>query len=556
MFALALYLVHDDVMELAAEAITDGDDDKKLDFCLLDESSKRLVLGQAYTAVQWGRDAAPANKASDLNTAVAWLLNAEVSTVPERLRPLTTEVREALKEGRIETIEILYVHNCHESVNVQTELNAVRENASHICQSMGGADVSVSAIELGLEKIQELYDSFDKDIKVEEVIEIPIDGADEAHVVVHEGEGWRSVVLSVDGLWLKELFVAYQDELFSANVRDFLGVTRRAGNVNAGIKQSAASEPGNFWAYNNGITALTHEFEVESTTVRARGISIINGAQTTGALAEADDNDLRDVRVLCRLVESRDKGLIRKIVLFNNTQNVIRPSDLRSNHPVQKRLEAAFSEFGIRYVVRRSGRAPHNSVSAESVAPSLCAFHGDPITAARQRREIFESDTVFDRVFPGNISAGHVYLVYCLAAAFDRMKLELKEKNAAGTATFLETQQYDLLRYSPSRQFVLFLVGSCAEELLGRRVSAIVDWRATSATMQAGWEELTRIWTDVLRRILPLAASALQEGETGYDLTRSKSAMVRVSHAVKGNLAALAAAFESQLRLLRDKSAV
>jgi hypothetical protein len=79
----ALYTGAEDSQELAAEALTDGPDDKKLDFCYLDLESRRLVIAQGYTSQTWGKPAALANKASDLNTAVAWLFAVNEEHIPD-----------------------------------------------------------------------------------------------------------------------------------------------------------------------------------------------------------------------------------------------------------------------------------------------------------------------------------------------------------------------------------------------------------------------------------------------------------------------------------------
>jgi len=47
-------------------------------------------------------------------------------------------------------------------------------------------------------------------------------------------------------------------------------------------------EPRNFWVYNNGVTILTHKIDREQEgKLIIHGCSVINGAQTTGALGTA-----------------------------------------------------------------------------------------------------------------------------------------------------------------------------------------------------------------------------------------------------------------------------
>ena len=65
-------------------------------------------------------------------------------------------------------------------------------------------------------------------------------------------------------------------------------------NINNGIKLSASDEPNNFWVYNNGVTALVLDYKLGPRLKSGRkitidGISVVNGAQTTGSLGSIAD---------------------------------------------------------------------------------------------------------------------------------------------------------------------------------------------------------------------------------------------------------------------------
>jgi len=69
LFALALRFGLDDLDTVAADSLTDGSDDKKCDIIYIDPDEGHAVLAQCYYSTRT-RSSAPANKASDLNTAV------------------------------------------------------------------------------------------------------------------------------------------------------------------------------------------------------------------------------------------------------------------------------------------------------------------------------------------------------------------------------------------------------------------------------------------------------------------------------------------------------
>jgi hypothetical protein len=82
LFALQLRHGIQDIESVAAAALTDGSNDKKCDLVHVDRGSGRVIVAQAYAAKEPGRSEAPANKASDLNTAVGWLLSGDLGPPP------------------------------------------------------------------------------------------------------------------------------------------------------------------------------------------------------------------------------------------------------------------------------------------------------------------------------------------------------------------------------------------------------------------------------------------------------------------------------------------
>jgi hypothetical protein len=105
LFALNLRFSLDDVQTIASEAITGGGDDKKCDVLYVDKERQIAVLAQCYIS-QKAKAAAPANKASDLNTAIAWLLSTDINSLPDGLRERADELRAAIICGEVRQIFI------------------------------------------------------------------------------------------------------------------------------------------------------------------------------------------------------------------------------------------------------------------------------------------------------------------------------------------------------------------------------------------------------------------------------------------------------------------
>jgi len=131
MLALELRFEIEDIPTVASEAITGKSNDKGLDLVYIDTNSRIAVIAQGYLAENIEKQQAPANKASSLNTAVAWILSRDLSDIPTELQPVARSLRTALEAGQITTLEFWYVHNLPQSKNVAEELRSVEHTAQN-----------------------------------------------------------------------------------------------------------------------------------------------------------------------------------------------------------------------------------------------------------------------------------------------------------------------------------------------------------------------------------------------------------------------------------------
>lgn len=530
LFAVALHLGVEDLGSFATESLTDHPADKKADIIYINEADGVACVAQGLTSVDWGKQEAAANKASDLNTAAAWLLQRPIEEVPDVIRGHAKLLRDGLEKKTINKIIFAYAHNALESHNVEVELETVRHllNALNITKE---ADVEV--VELGLRRIEALHLTSLGAIQVTDEIDL---SAKER--IYEKGSGWQAYVLSINGATLYELHDKYKNALFSANLRDFLGARKVAGNVNNQIKKTAEGKPGNFFVLNNGITLVTKKAELQpdDVTLRIYGVSVVNGAQTTGAIHAVGVDHAKNVSVLARVIVVDDEAMIPLIVAGNNTQNSIVAWDRRSNDPVQVRIKQEFESRGVEYVHRRdSRRKSATSLFADQVGQMLCAFSGDLQTAIRAKADIFESDSTYNKVFPVWIGIGHIFAVQTLGWAYDRVKQELKTKSAAGGMTEVEQKQLRLLEFPASKQFLIRVVGELREELVGKQVTQPQAFEVKPEFIEVGGEVVVNAWVKVLRSILPTIVQGLPAEE--YQVVRSSEHTDTVSQRTKGIVA-------------------
>lgn len=377
---------------------------------------------------------APANKASDLNTAAAWLFSGDLSQVPPDIADMIRECRSAIDQSEVDQIELVYVHNLMESKNVRAELETA---CRHLSKGLKDSDITVSAKEIGIEECEKLYVARESGILVKDEILIP------APITFEEtGPNWRAALISLPASWLYEQFHKHKQSLFSANYRGFLGVSKRR-KINSAIKQTAEMLPENFWVFNNGITILTLDYASMGNSTKLTGCSIINGAQTTGSIGQIDDkkHDLSRVRVLARIVACGHQDTVRSIVRFNNTQNEITTWDQYSNTETQRRIYDEFKLLGHGYSLKRGFGQSISGLGIEVVAQPLLAFAGALDDASRGKNTIFDRKASYNRAFEGK-SAKHILFVYTLSRAIDQLRAKLKDLNSQGK--LLDTQEKHL----------------------------------------------------------------------------------------------------------------
>lgn len=546
LFALQLTLGLDDVHTVATSVLTDGPDDKSCDLIYVDRDSNTVVIAQGYEAdATTTKQQAPGNKAASVHQAVNWVLGDHAEdAVPERLRSARKEVHEALGDGVVQTLEIWFVHNLPESVQNATELkSAATAAASTIKGRYPDAEVDVVATEIGLETLGDRYEGSQTPILITEEFDIPVSGA-----FTEAGENWTAVCTSLEGGWLRDQFTKHKERLFSANIRGYLGSTRSQNNINNGIQQTARTEPKQFWAYNNGITALVNGFDVadDGTQVTVRGLAIVNGAQTTGSLGSVADDSVKEGRVLARFIKCDDPSTVQEIIRFNNRQNPTQAADFRSNDRVQSRLVQEFHDLGVvgynggrrggaEDVIRRPGA---NQILATVAAQALAAYHGAPDVAYHQKGQIWEADSTYSSVFPERTTARHIMLACALMRAVEEQKTALTSK---ATDT-LSNDDKDLMAWFSLRGstfLAVTAVGSVAESILNKTIGDLYDLKFKKSDITL--HEAVAAWQPTVQAALALAPSQLTAPLNATGALRNKAALETAIAGFRGVFNATAA---------------
>jgi hypothetical protein len=233
---------------------------------------------------------------------------------------------------------------------------------------------------------------------------------DRTGVLEIDSGGFRSFILIVEGNQIVQLYQRAKDSLFSLNIRNYIGNTV----TNKKIITSAKDKPEHFYHYNNGVSALAKQIQVgpEKDRIVTNGLQIINGAQTIKALVRAAHNGSlsSDLKILFRVTGipggyGAQGTLVESITRFNNTQNIIKVSDFRSNDPIQNDLKKKFdySRRGkrVEYLPKRTDKRRANSIQIrlEDFAKVVYAVLVDPVKFSGSTSFLFDETGGYPWVF-------------------------------------------------------------------------------------------------------------------------------------------------------------
>lgn len=465
LFTMGLKFNTMDYMKLYRDNVTDGEDDKKVDFFNFSRESGEVSIVQSYQSKDWDKTNPPLKKASDLSAAINWLLEADIEDIPEEsVKSQAIELRDALDENAVNLVELMMVHNLSSNTDVRTELRVVEKalrQQLNRWQGPGGLPIRAVSTEVSFNTAVDWYNSNNSTIAI--LDEIILSSIVEPQPIA--SDEWTAIIVSLKGDEIVDIAKKYGDKLYVANVRDFLGVRSSTRNINRQIEKTAKENPSNFWVFNNGITLITNSFEFSGKDIKCCGLAVINGAQTVGSLAESMPNEnIKDIAIPARIVSASKDTVVRDIIRYNNTQNPIKAWELRVNDPVQDRIKKELErEFHLNYQLRRGTvRRSAEDIHYEKVGTWLNSFYGDPVSSHRNSPEIYEQDAKYSSIFNSSSDVRNILFIYRLGETIGSVKDELKQKYNDGTANAEDIELYGYFRF-PAFSYVVLSI--CAKAL-------------------------------------------------------------------------------------------
>ncbi|NEQ84272.1 MAG: hypothetical protein F6K26_30100 [Moorea sp. SIO2I5] len=417
--ALAAYSLHilaDASPSQAAQAVVDGYDDNGIDALLFQEQQKTLWLVQS----KWIQNGKSTPKAAEMRTfkdGIFDLLNYGIRSerFNHKFEYKEEEINSAIKSPGLK-IKVVITHT---SSKLSKKSREVLED---LIQELKDNYTTAYIEEFHLEKaFQAVYERNSPENIIEVRFELENWG-----MIAEPYQAFYGQINAVDvGKW----WVDHKNQLFAQNIRKFLGDS----DVNEEMLKTLKNDPELFWYFNNGITVLCQEISKVGAKpnrkigeFHAKGISIVNGAQTIGCIGDLYENSpteiiekLQDAEISIRFIslEKCEEDFGEKVTRANNTQNKVENRDFVALDPQQERLYREFKTRGRKYHYKRTAetieRNDKNYELEEATVALACAnSHIDLVMTAKQELSKLWSDPSkppYTKLFNSHVNALQLY---------------------------------------------------------------------------------------------------------------------------------------------------
>lgn len=514
----------------AAGAITDGKDDGGIDALYFDRAGNRLVFVQA----KFKRTGTAPSQEENLKTinGIKALQDRRFNEFNACFRNRLDEIEAALDTPGVQIVLVLAFLGENVGPHVTNDLNALQTEMNRLSPRMSWQTAGLPAIYVWL-----VAEQTPKVVNIDVVL-----------------ENWASITTPRKAIYgqisaasLANLVTVKGKDLFERNIRHYLGSVA----VNTAIADTVRRKPGDFFYLNNGITAVTETITPAvgnslRCTFGLGNVSIVNGAQTAGAIAVAAiaGTISPDAKVLITVIEigvgADDIGM--RITRARNYQNVVRGVDFAALDPNQERLRQQMALAGITYYYRPSAEARARRDDAFTLEESAVALaclsipirttaemqtlrqqgqrpHNGieyAVTAKREVGRLWEQDgTVYKQLSPPTMTGLRICRMVRIFRFVDQILAATEQSNTTyNRRMFFRHGRYFIMAFVANRSADVidraeYALSPADQTLLSQRTNVISELiYAQSEPLQAvkGYLSIFRNLTDAQ----PLADGVLQ----------------------------------------------
>lgn len=369
----------------ATKTITDGYHDMGIDAVYNDAAQKKLILVQS----KWRKDGSGSVSQEEANTFIAGVkrvINLDFDGCNAKLSAKQSEITAAIRDMEYQ-IEMVFCHTGSQSIDTYV-LRPVNELLGQVNE-----DDTTELLVFIESKLQDIYDYLANGQNSDSIILDDVLLNNWGTIDTPYKAYYGTIPVAAIGEWFKQ----YGNKLFAKNIRYYKGSTE----VNQGIKEVLKNEPDKFFYYNNGIKVLCKKITKKAAYSTDRntglfvleGVSLVNGAQTTGAIGTVYAEAPELLISACVFIQMIDLGeaseeQAAQITKLSNTQNRIEGKDFASLDPNQERLRMELSFGGIQYLYKAGAKVdtPERQITLdEAIVAQACSLEDLTITALTKR---------------------------------------------------------------------------------------------------------------------------------------------------------------------------
>lgn len=219
------------------------------------------------------------------------------------------------------------------------------------------------------------------------------------------------------------------DYLYYSNIRNYLGKNK----VNKKIIETYNSSPKDFWYYNNGITIVCNDFNIqylsannEKANCHITTPQIVNGCQTSKTIEEcykkqcANKQNSQEGTILVKIIKDPNQKRRDSITRFTNSQTAVSGKDFFALDEFHKNLKTRFSQLGYNYEIQKNsqfekkrhyqGRKEYTylfdekfnkecKISAKDIVQNFVAGYHQLPSLARNISNIVPGSNKYDEIF-------------------------------------------------------------------------------------------------------------------------------------------------------------
>lgn len=371
--ALSLSSLTGDTEDNCAAAVVDGFDDNGIDAIYFDAAEPSLYLLQA----KWFADGKGGVTASEMTKFVEGakdVIAGRMDRFNEKTRAKSAQIQAVLERTDC-TLRLVYAYTGSQPIGTHVK----RVVDDFLAETNDISEIAHFKILTQSEIHAAAARQFD-----DRPIDLEIALTDWGHV----DEPYRAFYGQVDAAQVANWWNTYGNRLFQKNLRKFLGDTA----INAAITKSLMYEAANFWYYNNGITMLCSRVDKRlsgaadrrSGVFHCKGLSVVNGAQTVGAIGRTKQQSalpLGEAKVMVRLISLEDcpPDFGARVTKAANTQNRIEQHDFATLDPEQARIARELLLDDVTYVYKSGDAFPSraNGFTIEDATVALACAADD-----------------------------------------------------------------------------------------------------------------------------------------------------------------------------------